>query len=301
MHHSLISCAILPSFKIHTGAPDNNDEFINRISDADGVLLGWGMPGDVMRAAANLHVISFAGIGVHKFVDMPQARERGITICNCPGYSNTTVAEHTMALIMDVARHIGRLDREMRNGHWDQSLDGFQLHGKTIGLIGFGGIGQIVARLCKAFGMRVIVWTKNMSRDRAIQHEIEFVSLDSIYAQSDVISLHAAITPETGNLIDASAFKKMKPGALFINTARAELVDEHSLIDALSNGEIAAAGLDVFWEEPLPEKHPLLEMDNVVVSPHVAFNTPEAVDTLMEMAVDNLVRFFAGNPINVVE
>ena len=287
-------------FRIFEGTPENHDEFIERIRDANGVLLGWDMPGEVMRAAEKLRVISFAGIGVAQFVDMPQARQRGITVCNCPGYSNTTVAEHTMALVLGVTRHIARLDKSMRDGAWDQSQEAIQLHGKTIGLIGFGGIGQIVAKLCKAFGMHVLVATRTMSNERAAKHDVEFVTLDALYRQSDIISLHAAVNSDTENMVDHAAFEKMNAGAVLINTARAELVDENAFLNAIRSGKLAGAGLDVFWQEPLPADHPLATMNNVIISPHVGFNTQEAVDSLYQIAVGNLVRFFTSKPINVV-
>jgi len=287
-------------FQIFTGRPVDNAEFVARIHDADGILLGWGMPGDVMRQAKNLQVVSFAGIGVAQFVDLAQARERGIGVCNCPGYSNNTVAEHALALLLGVARHLARLDSSLRKGEWNQSIDGFELSGTTIGLIGFGGIGQTFARLCKALGMEVLVWTRNMSDQRSAKYGVTFAPLATLYERCDVISLHAAYNAETANLIDHDAFAQMKTGALLINTARAELVDEAALIDALNSGKLGGAGLDVFWHEPLPADHPLTSMDNVIISPHVGFNTQQAVNRLFDIATNNLVQYFQGNPINQV-
>ncbi len=288
------------NFQLFTGKPKDHNEFIHRVSHADGILLGWNMPGEVMREAKNLQVISFSGIGVAQFVDLPQAHERTICVCNCPGYSNNTVAEHTLALLFSVARHLVHLDRSLRNGDWDQSLDGIELHGKTVGIIGFGGIGQIFARLCRALGMQVLVWTRDMSATRATEHGVTFVPLATLYKQSDIISLHAAFNTQTEKLLDSNAFAQMKKGVLLINTARAELVEEGALIDALITGKVGGAGLDVFWQEPLPSDHPLIKMDNVIISPHIGFNTQQAVDTLFDIATDNLVQFFRGNVINQV-
>jgi len=287
-------------FQIFTGRPTDNAEFVDRIHDADGILLGWDMPGEVMRQAKHLQVVSFGGVGVARFVDLAQARERGITVCNCPGYSNNTVAEHALALLLGAARHLARLDKSLREGEWNQSINGLELRGTTIGLIGFGGIGQTFARLCMALGMEVLVWTRNMSDQRAAEHGVTFTPLATLYERCDVISLHAAYTAETANLIDRDAFAQMKTGTLLINTARAELVDESALIDALNSGKLAGAGLDVFWQEPLPADHPLTSMDNVIISPHVGFNTQRAVDTLFDIATNNLVQFFQDSPVNRV-
>ena len=262
--------------------------------------MGWGFPNEVMQAAKQLKVVSFTGIGAGNFVDFNLARELGVTVCNCPGYSNNTVAEHALMMLLGVARHVGRLDRAVRAGNWDQSHTGIELHGKTIGLVGFGGIGQTFARMCQALGMKDIVCARNMSMERAIEHGVEFVPLELLCEQSDVISVHATFNAETENLIDANAIDKMKDGVLFINTARAELVKKAPFVAALRSGKIAAAGLDVFWNEPLAGDHPVTQLDNVLLSPHVGFNTAAAVDRLFEIGVDNIVQYCQGKPINVV-
>jgi D-3-phosphoglycerate dehydrogenase len=287
-------------FSVIHGQPPSAEEFIRRIGDARGVLLGWGMPGEVMVSCPSLEVISFTGYGVSKFVDMALAGERGITVCNCPGYSDVTVAEHAMALLLAVTRHIPRLDGELRSGSWNQSLAAMELSGKTIGLVGFGGIARHFSGLCNAFGMRVKVWNRTENPAWEQQYNVACCSLDELYADSDIVSLHLAANPQTEGFMDQQSFAQLKDGAILVNTARAELVDEAALIEALSSGKLSAAGLDVYHQEPLPRDYPLISMENVVLTPHVGYNTPEAVYRLFDIAVGNLEKYFAGNPVNVV-
>ena len=290
----------LGGMPIHPGRPENDGEYLRRIGDAEGLLLGWDLPAEVMLAAPALKVVVFTGIGAGKFVDLDAAARNGITVCNCPGYSDNTVAEHALALLFAVARHVPRLDAELRAGHWNQSLPGFELRGKKIGLVGFGGIGERFAALAKGVGMEVLVWTRSPSPERAMAAGVTFVELTTLLAECDVISLHVAMTQSTEGMIDAAAIEAMKPGVLLVNTARGELVDEAALINALGSGQISAAGLDVYHQEPLSRTHPLFDLDNVVLSPHVAYNTPEATQSLYDIAIETLVRYFEGAPINVV-
>ncbi len=286
--------------EIYVGRPGSTREYLHRVAHAQGILLGWDLPGDVMRSAENLEVISFSGVGADKFVDMDQARERNITVCNCPGYSDITVGEHTLALLLSVCRQLPRLNRELKSGIWDQSTDLVELHGKKIGLIGFGGIGKHVARLCNAFGMNVHVWTRSMNPDLETRYDITLCTLEELYASCPIVSLHLASNEETHGIIDPAALQSMQPGSILINTARAELVQEEALIESLQSGHLAAAGIDVFHQEPLPFDHPFASMDNIIVTPHVAYHTAQAVDRLFEIAVDNLESYFNGKPMNVV-
>ena len=271
-----------------------------RIKDATAILLGWDLPAQVIAEAPNLDVVSFTGIGAGKFVDLKLARERNITVCNCPGYSDNTVAEHALGLLLACVRHVPRLDKQLRAGEWNQSLSGMELRGKRLGLIGFGGIGARFAVIAKALGMVVTVWTKNPSPERAARHGVEFGSLDDILAASDVISLHLTSSPETEGFIDASAIAKMKPGVVFINTARAEIVEEAALLEALTSGRVLSAGLDVFMDEPLPPGHPFSGLDNVVITPHIGYRTPDATTTLYQIGIENIMSFYRGETVNVV-
>lgn len=287
-------------FTAHVGRPPSNEEYLERIVDAKALMLGWGLPASVMAGAPNLELVAFVGIGAGNFVDLDAAVAQGITVCNTPGYADDTVAEHALALMLAAARNVTRLDRELRDGRWNQSLPGLQLRGKQAGLVGFGGIGARFAALARGIGMTVRAWTRNPDPARATEHGVEFADLETILRESDVLSVHAALTPQTKGLIDERALALTKPGVILINTARGEIVDERALLDALASGHVAAAGLDVYHREPLPVDHPLLALDNVVLSPHVAFNTPEATLALLDMTVDNVVSYFRGRPTNVV-
>ena len=287
-------------FSLAYGRSADDDEYVSRIKDANAILLGWDLPASVMAQALNLEVVSFTGIGAGKFVDINLAREKNITVCNCPGYSDNTVAEHALALLLACARHVPRLDKQLRGGEWDQSLSGMELRGKRLGVIGFGGIGVRFAEIAKALGMVVSVWTRNPSPERAARHGVEFGDLDEVVSSSDVISLHLTSSPETEGFIDAEVIGKMRPGVVFINTARAEIVDELALVDALSRGHVLSAGVDVFMDEPLPAGHPYSELDNVVITPHIGYRTPDATTTLYQIGIENIVSFYRGEPINVV-
>ena len=287
-------------FTAHFGRPENDQQFVQRIGDANALMLGWGLPVEVMKAAPNLELIAFVGIGVGNFVDLEAAVDGGITVCNTPGYADDTVAEHALAMMLATARHLGRLDRDLREGRWNQSLPGLELRGKKLGLVGFGGIGARFAALARTIGMSVRAWTRNPSPQRARQHGIEFADLDAILRHSDVLSVHAALTPDTEGLLDSRALALTKPGVIIINTARGEIIEENALLTLLRSGHIAGAGLDVYQQEPLPSDHPLLSLDNVLLTPHVAFNTPEATLALLDISIDNIVHYYGGDPINVV-
>ena len=290
----------LGACSVHEGLAADATEYEARISNATAIIIGWDLPVEIMRKAPRLEAISYLGTGAANMIDLPEAASRGITVSNTPGYGNNAVAEHALALLFAVARDIPRLDRTLRTKGWDQLQPGFELHGKKLGLIGLGGIGSRLAELAVSLGMEVLAWTRNPSPERARQSGVTFAPLQTVLAECDVISLHLLLTPETQNLLGATELDCMKPGAVFINTARAELVDEAALIARLRSGRIAAAGIDVYLKEPLPRDHPFLELDNVVVTPHVGFNTPEATVAMVDMGIDNLVQYFAGNPINVV-
>ncbi|MEE9598511.1 MAG: NAD(P)-dependent oxidoreductase [Acidiferrobacterales bacterium] len=285
-------------FAIYYGRPSRPEELIERIGDASAVVSGWGMSNDVLRATKNVQIISFTGFGVGTFIDVEEAARLGITVTHTLSTAET-IAEHTMALMLAAARNITRLDRETRTGGWNTELPGFDLRGKTLGLIGFGRIAQQVVPLAQAFGMRVIAWTRNPDAERVTRFGIEFTDIDNMLTESDVLSLHLPFTPETEGLLTAERLRNTKPGVVIVNTARARILDESAMIELLASGHIAAAGLDVFSEEPLPPGHPLTTLDNVALTPHCGYNTPEANAALIDIAIDNLEAFFDGNPTNV--
>jgi D-3-phosphoglycerate dehydrogenase len=211
--------------------------------------------------------------------------ELGISVHLIKGYGDTAVAECAIALMWASARGLAAMDRGMRAGNWLRE-DGMQLTGKTLGLIGFGGIAAETARIASGSGMRVIAW----NRTPKSAPNVEFVSLDTLLAQSDVISLHLLLNDETRGFLTAAHIAKMKPGVLFINTARAAIVVETALIAALKSGHIRHAGLDVFNVEPLPRDHELTELPNVTLSAHSAFRTPEANENLIRAAWEHCRR-----------
>jgi D-3-phosphoglycerate dehydrogenase len=271
---------------------------IERLADANAAISGWGLSNAVLAALPKLEVISFTGLGASTFIDIAEARRRNITVTHTLSAAGT-IAEHTMSLMLDAARHIGRLDREIRQGIWNTDLLAMDLRGKTLGLVGFGRIAEAVVPLAQAFGMKVICWTRTPSRERADKFGIEFTDLDQLLSSSDVVSLHLLSTPATDGLLDADRLRSIKPGALLINSARSSLLDEAVLVELLQSGQIGAAGIDVFDNEPIAADHAFLTLDNVIMTPHVAYNTPEAVAAMYDTAIDNLVAFYAGTPQNV--
>jgi D-3-phosphoglycerate dehydrogenase len=243
------------------------------------------MPTDIMARCTGLKHIVFLGTGASSYMDVPALSQLGITVHTIKGYGDTAVAEHTMALMFACARGLARMDRATRAGTWEP-LEGMQLQGKTLGLIGLGGIGLEVARIAHGIGMQVIAW----NRTPRPQAGVRVADLDTVLATADVISLHLSLNDETCGLIDATKIARMKPGVLLINTARGALVDEAALTDALKRGHIRHGGLDVFHAEPLKRDHPLAGMDNVTLSSHAAFRTLEASETLIRRAIDIVKR-----------
>lgn len=288
----------LGEFRIYYGSRPDDKTFVDRIANANAVISGWGLSNAVLVALPDVEIISFTGMGVSTYIDIAEAARRGITVTHTRSAAES-VAEHCMGLMLDAARHISRLDRDIRRGQWNTELAGMDLRGKTLGLVGFGRIAQAVVPLAKAFGMKVVSWTRNPDRERADAYDVEFIELDQLLGNSDVVSLHLSSTAETENLLNAQRLQMLKPGAVLINTARAQIVDEAALVELLKSGHIAAAGIDVFEQEPINPDNPLVELENVVLTPHVAYNTPEALEAIYDTAIDNLVAFYAGKPENV--
>jgi D-3-phosphoglycerate dehydrogenase / 2-oxoglutarate reductase len=239
------------------------------------------MPTGIMAQCPGLKHIVFLGTGASSYMDVPALAQLGITVHTIKGYGDTAVAEHTVALMFAAARGLAHMDRATRADTWEP-LEGMQLQGKTLGLIGLGGIGQEVARIARGIGMEVIAWNRTPRPDAGVP----FTDLDTLLARSDVISLHLSLNDDTRGLIDTARIAHMKPGVIVVNTARGALIDEAALIDALERGHIRHAGLDVFHAEPLKPDHPLARMENVTLSSHAAFRTLEASETLIRRAID---------------
>jgi D-3-phosphoglycerate dehydrogenase / 2-oxoglutarate reductase len=262
--------------------PGSEDALIERIGDAETVLnirSSVKFTDRVFAACPRLRLISVWGTGTDH-IDLDAAARHGVTVRNTPGVSAISIAEHTLALLLAVARRIPQVDAATRAGGWPRGQS-VQLYGKTCGIIGLGAIGRQFARIASGFGMRVIAWTMHPKPGDPI------VELDELYRTSDVVSMHLRLSPETTGFIGAREFGLMKQSAILVNTARGAIVDEPALLDALTSGRIAGAGLDVFTVEPLPARHPLSQLSNVVITPHCAGITPEALEAGLRMAVQH--------------
>jgi D-3-phosphoglycerate dehydrogenase len=239
------------------------------------------LPTDALAACAGLRHVVFLGTGARSYMDPEALAARGITVHTIKGYGDTAVAEHAIALMWAAARGLARMDRRMRAGEWARQA-GVQLTGRTLGLLGFGGIAQEVARIALGGGMRVIAWNRTPRPTPGVT----FVELDRLLTESDVLSLHLLLTDQTRGLLDAARLARLKRGAILVNTARGALLDEAALIAVLTQGRIGHAALDVFDTEPLPLGHPLTRLENVTLSAHSGFDTPEATETLLRRGLD---------------
>jgi len=292
----------LGEVRVYDSRAFGDEELIVRVADADVVLNIRAtsiFSRNVMRNCSHLKLISIYGVGYDN-VDMQAASELGITITNTPGYSAVAVSEMALSLMLVVARRIVTNDRIIRAGGWARGYSS-QLYGKTLGVIGTGNIGQRMVELGKSIGMKVVAWTLKPTPERANQYGVEFVTLDELMRHSDVVSIHVLGLPQTNNLIGKRELMLMKPTAILINTARGSIVNEQALIEALRNGVIAGAGIDVFADEPLPLNHPLRSIENVVLSPHTASMVPEATLAGLAMSVDNIASFIHGHTTNMVK
>jgi D-3-phosphoglycerate dehydrogenase len=277
------------------------EELLRRVEGAEGIVnirARCQFDKDFFGNAKILRVLSIWGTGTDH-VDLPAAREAGVVVSNTPGVAAQSVAEHTLALMLAAARQIPENDNAVKHGEWPRGQM-TQLTGKTLGLIGLGAIGRQTARIARGIGMHLIAWTFHPDDAFAKEVGIEWAELDALYERSDVVSVHVRQSPDTIGMVGKEAFERMKTGAILVNTARGAIVDEKAMAQALSDGKLAAAGLDVFGEEPLPAGHPLTQLSNVVLSPHNAGITPEVTEAGLLMAAENIARAFEGSPQNVV-
>ena len=239
------------------------------------------MPTEAMRACKDLKHIIFLGTGARSYMNPEELAELGITVHIIKGYGDTAVAEHSIALMWAATRGLAAMDRGMRAGNWVRT-EGMELTGKTIGLLGFGGIACEVARIAGGSGMKVLAWNRSLKSAPGVT----FVDLDTLLAESHVLSVHLLLNDETRGFLSAKRIARMRPGSILVNTARGALVDEAAMIAALESGHLRHAGLDVFDIEPLPAGHKLTTLPNVTLSAHSAFRTPEASDNLIRLALD---------------
>jgi phosphoglycerate dehydrogenase-like enzyme len=285
---------------IQAAVVDETDEagFLREIADAE-VLLHVLKPVTpaMIAAAPRLKLIQKLGVGVNT-IDLEAAKAAGVAVANMPGTNSQAVAEMTLALMLAVLRRLSYLDPLTRRGEgWAPDpdlIDGVgEIAGRTVGFVGYGASALRLGAALEALGARVIYTARSAKPDLPGR----FLALDAVLAQADIVSLHVPLTPETRGMIGAVALAAMKPGAILINTARGELVDEAALADALRSGRLGGAGLDVFAQEPVDPANPLLTMPNVVVAPHMAWLTPETLERSLSVAFENCARLAAGAPL----
>ena len=288
--------------------------------DALSVFIYSKIDEQIIQAIPNLKLVTTRSTGFDH-IDLDVCKKRGITVCNVPSYGENTVAEHTFALILSLSRNMCKACiRRFEQDFSIEGLEGFDLKGKTIGVVGTGQIGLHVIRIAKGFGMNVVAYDVRQNKLLSEVLEFEYVTLEDLLARSDVITLHVPYMKATHHLMNKDTFKLVKKGAILINTARGSIVDTEALIDALDNKILAGAGLDVFeGEEVIKEEkqllydpknlevlaslvkdHILLSKDNVVFTPHIAFYSKEALERILETTVENVAAFISGNPQNVV-
>jgi D-3-phosphoglycerate dehydrogenase len=275
-----------PAVRINRNADIAADQMPAILDGAEIVIIDHTpLPTEVARRCTGLKHVVFLGTGARSYMNPEELAELGIEVHLIKGYGDTAVAECAIALMWAAARGIAAMDREMRAGNWLRE-DGIQLTGKTLGLIGFGGIASEAARIALGSGLRVIAWNRSPKSFPGV----EFVSIESLLAQSDVVSLHLLLNDGTRGFLSRERIAAMKTGVLFVNTARAAIVDEAAMMEALKSGHIRHAGLDVFNTEPLPADHPLTKLPNVTLSAHSAFRTPEASENLIDAAWEHCRR-----------
>ncbi len=283
------------------------DQVIERVGDAPCVLTNKvAFDAETIAALPALRYIGVLATG-YNIIDTAAADRHGIVVTNVPSYSTDSVAQHTVSLILELARRNAVHDEAVRRGAWSDCPDFcfavtpiVELSGKTLGIVGMGQIGRAVACIGAAMGMRIAAYSRNPQSVDTGGLQVTFHDLDELFAQADVLSLHCPLTDATRNLVNAERLNRMKPSAFIVNTSRGPLIDEQALLEALRSGRIAGAAVDVLSSEPPPADHPLIGAPNCIITPHVGWYAFEARQRLMQWAADNLRAFLEGNPINVV-
>ena len=274
---------------------------IERIGDADIILLNkTPITSAVLAACPNLKLICILATG-YNVVDCDAAARRGIPVCNVPGYGTDSVAQFTFALLLELCCHVGLHSESVHAGEWTACPDfcywktpQMELAGKTMGIIGYGTIGRAVGKIAEAFGMRVLAYSRT-------HHDgTDYVDLDTLLSQSDIVSLHCPLFPETRHIINPETISKMKDGAILLNTARGPLIDEAAVAAALRSGKLRGAAMDVADSEPIPANSPLLTAPNCIITPHMAWAPIEARQRILDITAESIRGFLAGKPLNVV-
>lgn len=282
------------------------DLIVERAKDAEIILTNkTPLNEKIIDQLPKLEYIGVLATG-YNVVDVEAARKRDIVVTNIPDYGTDTVAQAAFALLLELCHHVGAHDEAVKKGEWTNSPDFcfwnhpiVELSGKTMGIIGYGRIGQVTSRIAQAFGMKVLAY--NRTREKVVEREnVRYAPLEGLYKHSDVIMLHCPLTEENKGFINKEAISQMKDGVFIINNARGALINEADLADALNRGKIGGAGLDVVSEEPIKADNPLLHAKNCIITPHISWASIEARKRLMDIAADNLQKFLEGNPLNVV-
>lgn len=281
------------------------EEIIPRIGDAEAVIVNkCPISRETLAACSNIRYIGLLATG-YNVVDVEEASRRNIVVTNIPTYGTASVAQMVFAHLLAICQHVESHSEAVHAGEWNSNPDWcfwnyplIELAGKTMGVVGFGRIGQNTARIAAALGMKVLAYDHHENEEA--KKYAEYVPLERLLAESDVISMHCPLFPQTEKMINRSTIAQMKTGVIFINTSRGQLVDEKDLADALNSGKIAAAGLDVVYTEPILTDNPLLHAKNCFITPHIAWAPLESRRRLMNIAVENLAQFIAGTPVNVV-
>jgi phosphoglycerate dehydrogenase-like enzyme len=291
----------LGTVDFYDGPPPDKTTLMERLRPAEVVVLDYSeMDAEVLQACDRLRLITFLGIGYASCIDVAEATRRRVAIAYTPDYGATSVAEHTLGLILALTRHIGAAFLSFREGRWEPGrFVGMELRGKTLGLVGLGPIGREMARLGAGLDMRLIGWTRRAAPERAV-HGLRFVSLDELFGEADVVSLHLSYRPDTHGLISRALLTRMKPTAWFVNAARAKLVDNVALAELLATGTIAGAALDVHEEEPPRGDYVFRRLPNVLITPHIGYNTREASAKMLRIAVDTVLAYARGERLHVV-
>lgn len=295
---------VLGEMVVHDRTPA--EKVVERSKEAD-ILFTNKTPVDE-AAIKQLPALKYIGVLAtgYNIVNTAAAATKGIVVCNVPGYGTTSVVQMTFALLLELCQHVQRHSDAVLDGKWSRAADWcfwdyplIELSGKTMGIIGFGHIGQQVADVGTAFGMNIIANSRTRT-DQSARKNFKWAEIPELLQQSDVVSIHCPLTPETKGLINKKSLQQMKASAFLLNTSRGPIINDQDLADALNHGVIAGAGIDVLSTEPPPAGNPLFKATNCIITPHIAWATKEARTRLMEITVSNLSSFLAGKPVNVV-
>jgi glycerate dehydrogenase len=283
-----------------------NEKIIERIGNAEIIFTNkTPITKDTILACPSLKFIGVMATG-YNIIDVEVAKKAGIVVCNVPSYSTETVAQFTIGLLLELCHHIGDHSNSVKNKVWSQNIDFcywehplIELSGKTMGIIGFGRIGQATAKIALALGMKILAYAVHPKNELEAEN-CSYTDLNTLYAESDVISLHCPLVPETKGLINKDSIAKMKDGVILLNTSRGPLIIEEDLRAALNNGKISGAAVDVVSSEPISKDNLLLDARNIIITPHIAWAAKEARERLMHTSIENLKSFQSGAPVNVV-